>query len=1574
MKKKNIFKLLISSSFLAFVFPIVLVNGIEKNNDINNEVGQLNLEEKYRINSRNVDDIIVTNPDILKSSNFTQVRALLETPIMTHDVLTQLSIIMPSSLMPRLVSFTNINNDLFKISFTINYNRIQKTASDFLNITPTEKEIVDSIIIENPDILIFENNNYIKELLETNPMTPTILNQLSVKVLPGVDITNISFSDINITNPVRTTFKIKYKNTVKDAFDYLSSTSSNKDIANNIIIQDIDALANLTVTQIRTLLEASPMTQEVLNQISANIPDGINLSLVSFKRIDISDPFKVTFTINYNNVAKDTSDTLNAVLTDKQTAEATNVINVDALSTQNINNIKAYLEQSPISQEILDILSISIPLRSNPKNFSFTNINISNPFRIYFTINYNGVPKDTSNFMNASPTDKEVANAIKLKNIDILLDKNVIFIKSILETIITQAVLNQLSITIPEGADISRISFSNIDISNLYRVTFRINYNLVSKDSVSVLNSSPSNKEVVDSTTLENPNILASRNVLYIKGLLETPIMTQDILNELSVKIPVGSIVEDFLFTNINIEDPFVITFLITYRTVARDSTFYLNATPNNQEIANTIVITNPSIMIDKSVREIRDILETKPLTQELIDILSIKVFSGVIINRITFTNVSIQNLLRLTFTINYNGVPKQSMDFYLASATDLEIANSLSITNSDILKDWNGIEIRNLLEKNPMSPEILEQLSVILNIGVDATKITFNAIDIDNLFRVTFTISYNGAYKTSEDFLIATPTNQEVVNRIFVNNPNILRDKNNAYINNLLKTPVMTKDILDQISIVLLDGINPENISFSDINVTNPVRIIFKINYNGVTKTTFDFLNTTQSDQEIADAISINDVDAVKELNTINIRNFLETQPLTIDILNRLSILVPDGIQLYKVTFTNINIHNLFQITFTINYNGVAKSNSSFLNATPADIDILGVLEISNNEILIDDSREIIIAKLSQPMSLDLLTSLSVIDIPVGIDVTKISFSNISILNPFRVTFNFTYNKTTKETVSWLTTKATDLEAVNAITVINQDILKIESNIFIKNLLEGKHTVATLKQLGIDFPDGGNVQSVSFTNININNPHEVTFTINYNGVPKAATDSLRSTPTQEIVEAITIKNHDILVSENANFIEKLLKTKPMTREILEELSIILPEDIPADRITFTDINKSNLFRISFRINYNGVGKINIDSLNTTPTNLDIANSLVVTNVDILNKKDIQFVEELLRTSPITKEILDQLSIILPPNIDAHKITFTNIDMSNSARITFIVNYNGVASITQSFLNTKKSSTSNIVVIVSILIPISALLIVGIIGGYFWKKKKNNSGKGGPKKPNPPKKKIKKPELKKVETKKPEVKKVETEKPEVKKIEVSKSKVESRKIEVKQPERRNTYEEYFTKQMINLTNKKLNIIPKQQPNKQNDQWYGDKINADWYNEQANVQGYNDQNNQQWYNEQASDQPYPFAPLTTPNNNIMSNHMMNTMEQEQWFDNRWYSNQADTGHWENGNWHENKKQPNLKNKTNLYSNIIHTHDNYQFNNAQGNNQSNNQEKTQSTQNDKTKLIVSDWTSIIDMIEK
>ncbi|MGL5592173.1 MAG: hypothetical protein ACRDCJ_02310, partial [Metamycoplasmataceae bacterium] len=700
MRKKNVLKLLISSSFLALLFPIVVVNGVERNNDIINEIKLLNIDEKSQIDSKNANDIIVTNPDILKSSNFSQVRSLLETPIMTKAVLDQLSITMPASLTPRLVSFTNINNDLFRISFTINYNRVPKATGDFLNITPTEQEIANSIIIENPDILIFENNNYIKGLLETRPMTQTILNQLSVRVLPGVDITKISFSDIDTTNPVRTRFKIKYNNTTKDTFDYLSSTSSNKDIANSITIGNIDALFHLTVTQIRSLLETTPMTQEVLNQISAVIPEGINPSLVSFKRINISDPFKVTFTINYNNVAKDTSEVLNASLTDRQTVQATNVTNVNALSNQNINNIKAYLEQSPMTSEILDILSISIPLRAQPERFSFTNIDITNPFKIFFTINYNGVPKDTSNFLNALPTDKEVANAIQVSDSDILLNNNVGFIKNILDTSpITQTILDQLSITIPEGADVSKISFSNINISNLYRVTFRINYNLVSKDVVSVLNATPSDKEVVEATILENPNILASRNVLYIKGLLETPVMTQDILNELSVRIPAGSTVEDFLFVNINIEDPFVVTFLITYRTVEKDSTFYLNATPTNQEIANTIVVTDPSIMADKSVREIRDILETRPVTQELLNTLSIKVFSGVIINRITFTNINIQNLLRITFTINYNGIPKESMDFYFASATDLELANSLSITDGDILKDLSGLEIRNLLE-----------------------------------------------------------------------------------------------------------------------------------------------------------------------------------------------------------------------------------------------------------------------------------------------------------------------------------------------------------------------------------------------------------------------------------------------------------------------------------------------------------------------------------------------------------------------------------------------------------------------------------------------------------------------------------------------------------------------------------------------------------------------------------------------------------------------------------------------------------------------------------------------------------
>ncbi|MGL5643779.1 MAG: hypothetical protein ACRCW3_03360, partial [Metamycoplasmataceae bacterium] len=335
-------------------------------------------------------------------------------------------------------------------------------------------------------------------------------------------------------------------------------------------------------------------------------------------------------------------------------------------------------------------------------------------------------------------------------------------------------------------------------------------------------------------------------------------------------------------------------------------------------------------------------------------------------------------------------------------------------------------------------------------------------------------------------------------------------------------------------------------------------------------------------------------------------------------------------------------------------------------------------------------------------------------------------------------------------------------------------------------------------------------------------------------------------------------------------------------------------------------------------------------------------------------------------------EILDQLSIILPPNIEAHKITFTNIDTSNPARITFTVNYNGVASSNSLFLNTKKP-TSNVVVIVSIIIPISALLIAAIVGGYFWMKKKNDSGNGSPKKPvsskTTKKPEVKKPEVKQPEIKKPEIKKPEVKKPEINKVEIPK--VTPKKMDVKQPERKNTYEEYFTQQMLDLTNKALNVAPKKEFDKQNNQSYGHQINADWYKEQANAPATNDKNNQQWYNEQANIQ-YPYTPPVAPNS--MMPNQMNTMEQEQWLDNRWYSNQADTGHWENGNWFENKEQPNLKRKANFNENIVHTRDNYQFNNTSTDKQSNSQNKPKNTTKDKTDTVISDWTSIIDMIEK
>ncbi|MGL6124915.1 MAG: hypothetical protein ACRC1F_00285 [Metamycoplasmataceae bacterium] len=1550
MKKSSILKLLVSSSFLALLVPITIVNNPQEKIDFeeNNQILRHN-EANSSKNSRIADSIIVTNPDILISSNFSQVRDLLETPIMTQEILNKLSITIPASANPRLVSFTNINNDFTRISFTINYNKIPKSTNDFLNITPTDKEIANSIIIEDHEILASSNNNDIKALLETSPMTQAILDQLSVKIPLGIDPAKVSFTEISIDNPIRVTFMIRYNGIAKDSVDYLSSTASDKDIVDKIIVQNNDALIHMTVTEIRSLLETNPMTQDVLDKLSIKVPAGVNISKVSFRRVNISDPFKVTFTINYNNVPKDNPDFLNAVLTDKQTVQSTTVTNVDALAGENINNIKSFLEQSPMTHETLDLLSITIPFRAMPSKYTFTNIDISNPFKITFVINYNGVPKDTPDFLNATPTDKEVVEAIKLTNNDILIDKNVLYIKRLLETpVITQGILDQLSITIPEGASLSLISFSNIDISNLYRVTFRINYNLVAKGQLSFLHATPTDQEVAQATILENQDALLSKNVNYIKGLLETPVMTQAILNELSIKIPQGSTISKFTFTNINIENPFKVTFTINYNGVAKLSSETLNVTPTDQEIAETIVITNNQVFANRSVREIRAILES-PLTQENLNLLSIKIFSGVNINRISFTSINIQNPLRVTFLINYNGVPKSKVDFYVAKASDLEIANSLLVTNVNVVSHLTVMQIRDLLEASPMTPEILEQLSITFHEGMDINKIYFSDINIDNLLRVTFRIKYNNVEKSSEDFLNANVSDQDVANRIIVNNPNILKDKNNNFIKALLETQPMTQEILDQLSIVLLDGTDPAKVSFTNINTSNPLRITFTINYNGVPKLIPDFLNTTQSDLEIVNAIRVNNIDAVKSLSVREIRNLIESKPLTAEILNRLSIIVPDGAQINRITFTNIDVSDLFKITFVINYNGVSQSTISTLNATPSDVDVLNILEVFDNDILINEKRENIEAMLrTTPVTIDLLTSLSIINIPAGLDISKISFSNIKISNPFRVTFNITYNGTEKDTLSFFNTIATDLEVVNVINITNPNILILEDTAFIKRILEANQTVETLNQLGIEFPEGADVTKISFTNIDTSDSSKVVFNINYNGVPKPTTDFLNATPGKEIVNAIAIENPDILKSENNNYVVNLLKTNPMTEEVLKQLSIILPIGVPANRISFTEIDTSNLYKVSFRINYNGVPKDTIDTLNTTPTNQDIANSIVITDVDIFNTKDVFFVEKLLKTSPMTREILEQLSINLPEYLDPAKVSFTNINTSNPSKITFIINYDGVPSINELFFNTKPSGmSSDVIIVISILIPLSAVLIAAAVGLYFWKKRKDNSGDGDQNKPEP--------EIKSI----PEPKKVEPKKVKPKKLEGVIKNPEPMKLEIKKVD------------MNNLDN---NI---------EDEWYGDQVNADWYSAQASAesQSNNYEGYENWYNEQAIDQPFSFqneqnfqdmssSELDKQNQNIQYPNQ----NEEEWIDNRWYSNFAGTGEWSNGNWYE--KNPQNSDNNSSYKNAKKQSDDYNDNayNHDPNVYQDNKANKDNSNQDESKKVPGEWTSMIEMIEK
>ena len=1410
MKKKKIFQSIITISAIIALPLVIIATNYNPNNisNINGEEKKLD-KSKFK-NLKNTEQIFISNPNALKDLDFGQIRNLLETIVMTEEILTQLSITMPIENDPAKVSFTNIKNELYKITFTINYNGVPKSTSDFLNTTPTDQDIANFIYIENTDALIDKNTIFIKELLETPNMTSEILNQTSITIPVGSDPTKISFTEINIDNPLRVSFKINYNGTAKQTSNFLNASATDVEIVNKISVVDQNTLKQMDVISIRRILETSPMTLEILSQLSIKVPEGINISLISFSEINISNPFMITFIINYNGTPKTSSDFLNATLTDQQTAERTIIENVDILQDQNINNINSFLETSPMTREILEKISLKLPQGAEPEKVSFTNINIDNPFKITFVINYNGVPKSTPDFLKAKPTDKETVESITVSNPDILKDKNITFIKNLLQTpVMTQEILNQLSISLPEGGQASKVSFTNIDLSNLYSISFKVNYNRVSKHELDFLNATPTDNEVALATTLTNSDIIKQETVNFIKTILESPTMTQEILTQLSVKIPEGSRPELFSFTNININNPFKITFTINYNGSPKNTVDFLNATPTDSEISSTILITNNEIMKSRKVGEIRNILETKVMTKKILTSLSINLAQGVDPSLVTFSNINIDNPLRVTFTINYNRVPKTTPDFLIAEASDAEVVDSIVIANVDALKDLNGIEIRDLLETNPMTMEVLDKLTIKFPLGADTSKLFFTEISITNLFKVTFKISYNSVVKTSPDFLNTTPTDQEVVNKINISNTNILKNQDALYIKGLLETNPMTLQTLHKLSIIFPEGADLSKISITNINIDNPLRVTFSINYNGVPKTATNFLNSTPNNQDVVNSIIVTNVDAVSNLGVERIRDLLETKPITQNILNKLSIEVPVGTEIFRIAFENIVITNLFQVTFTITYNGVAKETSDLLTSTPLNQDIANSSIVLDKNILISQSVEFVKNILeTNPMTAAILEKLS-ITIPNGSLPELFSFTNINIDNPLRVTFTINYNGIAKETNDFLRTKATDLEVVNVIGVKNKDIVRLENGDYVKKLLDKSPTNKDiLKELSIEFPEGVDLSKISFTNINIEDPLKVVFTINYNNEPKPTNDLLNVTPTQVIADAIIIENVDILNKENVDYVKSLLETNPMTAEILGNLSIILPKGVNPNKISFTNIDTSDLFIIRFDINYNGVASNKDTFLNATPTDKDIANAISIENFDIFKEKDVEFVKTLLETNPMTAEILTQLSIKTPNGIDISKITFTEIDINNPDMITFKINYNGTVA-DKAFSFNIKAPHSNTILIVSIVIPISILIIVAALATILWIRKRNGENFN------------------------------------------SSKKLENKPIQLenKKPiENKNKYQEYTNEIFNNPADNSFGFNNSQQ-NQQDGQWYQNPQDGQWYQNMQNVQG--DENNNQW---------------------------------------------------------------------------------------------------------------------------
>ncbi|MDK2819790.1 MAG: hypothetical protein KFW07_03060, partial [Mycoplasmataceae bacterium] len=1011
--KKMKYKHVVAISGLAITSLIIspLIIGRNNNKIVNEKVSQ-----KLSLNTLSLDianSITVGNPDIVKEKNVTEIRTMLETKLMTQEILDQLSIIIPSGILPADVSFKQINIDnLFKVSFTINYQTFSKSTSDHLNATPSDQEIVNIISISNTNILSSENNIFIQNILETNPMTESVLNTLSIFIPSEIDPSKVSFRKIDINNIFKVSFTIYYNGVEKNVSDYLKAAATDLEVANSITITNPNALVHLDVNSIRNLLEVSPMTVDILNQLSINMLEGTIPGNISFTDIKIDNPFKVIFVINYNGTSKTNTNFLSSTPHDKDVANLIFVENPDIISGKKVSEIEAILNTPIITQNILNQLSIRTPDGITYSNVSFTSIDTTNPFKVTFIINYNGVEKDKRDFLNASANSSEVVNSIIINDNDSLKTENVIAIRGILETRpMTQDVLNRLSVKLPDGGEVAKITFRNINITNLFKVTFTIYYNGVAKSTQDFLNATPGDQDIARGIIIQDRNILKDKNAAYIQSRLENEIITEDILNEMSIKIPEGIDIKLITFEAFDTSTLFRISFIINYNNVPKDTLDWLNTTSTNEEIANQFVLEDIDILKDKNVTTIRSMLETKPMTQTILTQLGIKLADGVYAYKISFTNINIDNLYKIYFTINYDGVAKNSQDWLTASPSDEEVLSEMIVKNVNILSNKNNKFIENLLTTELMTEDILNQLSITIPIGISISKVSFSNIKIENPLRIFFTINYNGVPKSKENWLNSTATNQEIAESITITNTSIMDNKDVNEIKEILEIKPTTLKILSSLSIVLYEGVDYSKVSFTNINIDNLSKISFTINYNGVPKENIDFLSAKINPNEVLELVSIGDVDVLKNESMNHITDILRTSNVTLEVLDQLSLKIPDWADASKISFTNIKTVSITKISFNINYNKVQKKDPDFLSMTATDQEIANLIVMTDSNIMKDKNMDFVIKILTEnPISLETLNKLS-IQIPEGSDITKISFDSINSNDTSKVSFNISYN-----------------------------------------------------------------------------------------------------------------------------------------------------------------------------------------------------------------------------------------------------------------------------------------------------------------------------------------------------------------------------------------------------------------------------------------------------------------------------------------------------------------------------------------------------------------------------------